>query len=370
MTQTAPPDTQRVPAPSAPSAEAPADRPAPRQRDGHLDNAKFVGVLLVVCGHVLAQIMPGSHFAHALYLFIYTFHMPLFIVLAGYFSRGFSFSSGKARKLITNLAVPYVIFETAFALFRWLIGVAQRPSFTLLDPYFVTWFLLALFVWRLTTPVWQQIRWPIAVAVAISLLAGTADLPEEMDLHRMLGLMPFFVLGLMLKREHLELLRRPRSRVLGALVLFGGLVTAFIVHRMTTAEWVLWRASYADIGTSNLVGIGMRSALLLCGTTLVLAFLAAVPARRMWFTRLGPVTMYTYLLHGFGTKFAESQGWLDARWLDTPYGVAAAMVACVAFGILLMTAPVRLATRWAVQPKLDWIFTAPGKYTASTRTTS
>src|SRR5919197_6422617 len=128
MTQTAAPDTQQATGPSAPSAETPADRPAPRQRDGHLDNAKFIGVLLVVCGHVLAQIMPGSGFAHAVYLFIYTFHMPLFIVLAGYFSRSFTFSAGKARKLITALAVPYIIFEVAFAYYRWLLGVADKPE--------------------------------------------------------------------------------------------------------------------------------------------------------------------------------------------------------------------------------------------------
>ena len=39
--------------------------------------------------------------------------LALFIVLAGYFSRTFSLSSGKARKLITALAVPYIIFETS-----------------------------------------------------------------------------------------------------------------------------------------------------------------------------------------------------------------------------------------------------------------
>ncbi|HEU5156281.1 MAG TPA: acyltransferase family protein [Streptosporangiaceae bacterium] len=383
MTQSAPP---AVP-PQAGSApfETHADRPAERrdgrpdtetparpggtrhkQRDAHLDNAKFLGVVLVVCGHVLEDLRDATG-AHALYLFIYMFHMPLFIVLAGYFSRSFTFSAGKARKLITSLAVPYVIFEIAFACYRWALGVADKPTISLLDPYFVTWFLLALFVWRLSTPVWQQLRWPIGGAVVISVLSGTADLPTMMDLYRMLGLLPFFVIGLMLKPEHFELLKRPRVRVAGALVLAGGLIMANLVHRKMTTEWALWRMGFADLHVSNLTGAGMRLGMLLAGATLVAAFLAIVPSRHTWFTRLGGATMYAYLLHGFGTKLMEARGWYDPSWLHTVPGVAVAMAAAAGFAVLLMTAPVRRVTRWAVSPVIDWAFTRPGTYAGPPR---
>jgi fucose 4-O-acetylase-like acetyltransferase len=354
MTQTAPPVTVESP------PEPPTPKPAP-QRDAHLDNAKVLGVLLVVCGHVLADLLDTGA-GHGLYLFIYAFHMPLFIVLAGYFSRTFSMSSGKARKLITALAVPYVIFETAFAFYRWGLGIIDKPSISLMDPYFVTWFLMALFIWRLSTPLWQQFRWPIAGAVVISLLAGTADLPTEMDLHRMLGLLPFFVLGLMVKPEHFEWLKRRRVRIAGAVVMAGGLVTAVLVDRMMSLEWVLWRIGYADMGVNDLAGMSMRLTMLVAGAVLVAAFLTVVPVRNMWFTRFGPATMYAFLLHGFGLKFVESRGWYDTSWLHTTYGVAIAMVASVAFGLLLMTPPVLRVTRWAVQPRMDWVFTKPGTY--------
>jgi fucose 4-O-acetylase-like acetyltransferase len=347
-------------------AAAPGGKPR-KQRDAHLDNVKFLGVILVVCGHVLEDFRDVTG-VHALYMFIYMFHMPLFIVLAGHFSRSFTFSAGKARKLITSLAVPYIIFEVAFAYYRWgLLGVADKPSVSLLDPYFVTWFLIALFVWRLSTPVWQQLRWPIGVAVVISVLSGTADLPTTMDLYRMLGLLPFFVIGLMLKPEHIELLKRPRARVMGALVLVGGLVTANIVQRQMTAEWALWRVGFADLHVSNLTGTVMRLGMLVAGAILVAAFLAVVPTRHTWYTRLGGATMYAYLLHGFGTKLMEAQGWYDPSWLHTVPGVAVAMAASVGFAVLLMTAPVRRVTRWAVSPALDWAFTKPGTYIGPSR---
>jgi fucose 4-O-acetylase-like acetyltransferase len=362
MTHIAPPTVPRQQAGSAAPATPAArsnTRPGGDRRDAHLDNAKFLGVILVVCGHVLEDLRdtPG---AHPLYLFIYMFHMPLFIVLAGYFSRSFSFSAGKARKLITGLAVPYVIFEIGFSVYRWLLGAVDKPAISLLDPYFVTWFLMALFVWRLSTPVWQQLRWPVGAAVVISLLSGTADLPSMMDLYRMLGLLPFFVFGLMLRPEHFELLNRPRARLVGALVLLGGLVTAGLVHRRMSTEWALWRMGFADLGVSNVTGVVMRLGMLAAGAVLVMAFLAVVPAGRTWYTRFGTATMYAYLLHGFGTKLMETQGWYDASWLHTPPGVVVAMAAAAGFAVLLMTAPVRRLTSWAVSPTLDWAFTKPG----------
>jgi fucose 4-O-acetylase-like acetyltransferase len=368
MTQSPPRSAPQVFVP--PPIERPAGQPngtgKPRkQRDAHLDNAKFFGVVLVVCGHVLEDLRDVGG-AHALYLFIYMFHMPLFIVLAGHFSRSFTFSAGKARKLITGLAVPYVIFEVAFSYYRWLLGVTDKPAVSLLDPYFVTWFLIALFVWRLSTPVWQQLRWPIGVAVAISVLSGTADLPSTMDLYRMLGLLPFFVIGLMLKPEHFELLKRPRVRVAGALVLVGGLIVAGLVHRRMATEWALWRRGFADLHVSNLTGGVMRLGMLLAGVTLVAAFLAVVPKRRTWYTRLGGATMYAYLLHGFVLKLIEARGWYDPSWLHTIPGVAVAMAGATGLAVLLMTAPVRRVTRWAVSPTLDWAFTKPGTYVGPT----
>jgi fucose 4-O-acetylase-like acetyltransferase len=362
MTQTASPVTESSPTGAVPSEQTSAGATAtarpPSKRDAHLDNAKFLGVLLVVCGHVLVRLRdaPG---AHALYLFIYMFHMPLFIVLAGYFSRGFSLSSGKARKLITSVAVPYVVFETAFSIYRWAIGVAHRPEVSLLDPYFVTWFLIALFVWRLSTPVWQQLRWPLAAAVVISVLSGMANLPSMMDLYRVLGLLPFFVLGLLLKPEHFEAIKQPRVRVIGVMVLLCGFIGANIVHRHMTTEWALWRIGFAEMHVSNLTGAVMRLGMLTAGAVLVAAFLTAVPVRQMWFTRYGSATMYAFLLHGFGVKLVQGKGWDQAGWLHTTPGVAVAMAAAVGFGILLMTAPVLRVTRWAVSPALDWAFTRP-----------
>jgi fucose 4-O-acetylase-like acetyltransferase len=338
-------------------------RPARRRRDPFFDNAKFMAIVLVVAGHSIVDLR-DVRLAHAAYLFVYTFHMPVFIVITGYFSRNFTFSGGKARKLITNLGVPYIVFETAYSTYHWAVG-HSKLEISLLDPYYLTWFLMALFLWRLSTPVWQQIRWPVAAAVIISLVAGMTELPHELEMNRTFGLVPFYVLGLMLKPEHFEMLKRTRARIFGAITLVLAFAfTLFIADRHMHTQWVYWRTGNADMHVNNLVGSGMRLGLLVGATILVIAFLTMVPARKTWFTGLGGATLYAYLLHGFFTKLMEYMGWYDTPFLHTMPGVAAAAAVGALLATFLCTPPVRKVMHWALEPDMSWAFVPlrrPGK---------
>jgi fucose 4-O-acetylase-like acetyltransferase len=343
-------------APTAPATPTAAEAKAPRrkERDPFFDNAKFLAILLVVIGHSLAY--RTDPLAKGLYLWIYMFHMPLFIVVTGYFSRNWTFAGGKARKLITNVGVPYVIFEIAYSLWDSVAG-GNELRVSLLDPYFLTWFLCALFFWRLSSPVWQQIRWPVAVALGCSLLSYMTDLGSTFDLHRVLGLLPFYVLGLMLRPEHFELLKRPAARGAGWAVLGGALVVAFLVMDDMARKWVFWKHSNDSMGVDNITGTVMRLAMFAAAVVLVAAFLAVVPKRRTWFTPLGATTLYAYLLHGFITRLLGYAGWEEWDWLDTVPGLIAVITGAAAVGTLLCSEPVVRLTRWALEPKMTWAFT-------------
>jgi fucose 4-O-acetylase-like acetyltransferase len=346
-----------TPAEVVPVEPAPAPAPRRRPRDPFFDNAKFFAILLVVAGHSIENLR-DIRFAHALYLFVYTFHMPVFIVITGYFSRNFTFSGGKARKLLTNLGVPYVVFETAYSTYHWAVGHAKF-EISLLDPYYLTWFLLALFAWRLSTPVWQQIRFPVAVAIVISLLSGMNQLPATLEMNRVFGLVPFYVLGLFLKPEHFEFLKRRLVAVLGALVLIAGFAFTFLVaDRHMATEWVYWRSGNPTLHVNNLTGTGMRLGMLVAAGVLVAAFLSLVPRKHHWFTSLGSATLYAYLLHGFATKLADYYGWYDADILHSVPGVLAVAAAGALLATLLCTPPVRWAMHWALEPNMAWAFTA------------
>ncbi|MBW8484625.1 acyltransferase family protein [Actinomadura parmotrematis] len=343
-----------APAPAAGSADAPPARPR-RQRDPFFDNAKFLAILLVVMGHCLAQLL-NVDFARGLYIFIYMFHMPLFIVITGYFSRNWTFSGGKARKLITNVGVPYVVFEIAYSVYDWLVG-RNDLEISLLKPYFLTWFLCALFMWRLSTPVWQQIRWPLAVALVFSLLSYMSDLGGTFNIHRVIGLLPFYVFGLMLKPEHFEIVKRPAARVAGIAVLATGLCVSYLAMHHMNKDWIYWKDPHSELGVGNLVGTGMRLGMFACSIVLVAAFLTLVPKRHTWFTALGSTTLYAYLLHGFVTRLLQFAGWWGEPWMHTIPGVLAVMAGACVVGTFLCSKPVVKCMSWALEPKMTWAFT-------------
>ena len=353
-----------VPAPApphgapAPEAAEPAQAPRPRKpRDPFFDNAKYFAILLVVAGHTIANVRSDVPVAKALYLFIYMFHMPLFIVITGYLSRNWTFSTGKARKLITHVGVPYVVFETAYEIYDWL-GTGGELTISLLKPYWLMWFMCALFLWRLSTPVWQQIRWPLGIALLFALLSYMSDLGGTFNIHRVLGLLPLYVLGLTLKPEHFELLKKPIARPIGAVVLAAGLGFAYVAKDHMSEDWVFWKNPYEDLGVNNITGTVMTSAMFVSATVLVAAFLAIVPRKRYWFSALGATTLYTYLLHGFVIRLFDYTGVWDASWMHTLPGTLILLCASAVVGTVLCSPLVVRCMSWAIEPKMTWAFTS------------
>ncbi|MEU6356411.1 acyltransferase family protein [Streptomyces sp. NPDC047072] len=329
----------------------------PGERDALFDNAKYLAIVLVAIGHAWEPLRDGSRTVSALYLLVYAFHMPAFIVVSGYFSRNFDASPARLRRLLTGLVVPYVVFETAYTLFtRWTDHDPDRPI-SLLDPLYLTWFLVALFVWRLTTPLWTRLRAPLPVALAVAMLATlTPSIGNDLDLQRVLQFLPYFVVGLLLRPEHFRLLRQRAVRLSAAGVLAGALVAAYwAVPRMTSA-WLYHRDSAQELGAPFWSGPVMTLLTFGCSLVLVACFLALVPSRRTWFTALGAGTLYGYLLHGFLVQGARAWGWYDPAWMRGPLGVAVAALVGAGVVTALCTAPVRRVFRSVVEPELRWAF--------------
>jgi fucose 4-O-acetylase-like acetyltransferase len=340
------------PDPSRPSTRSPA------AREAYFDNAKFLAIVLVVIGHAWEPLRGagvGGRGMEAAQLFIYAFHLPVFIVICGYFSRGFPAARGRTRKLTAGIVAPYVIFSVAYPLFAGLLA-GRATGWDPLEPYYLTWFLPALLVWRLSTPVWSQIRFPVAVALVISLITGfVITVPSTLNASQVLSFLPFFVLGLKLTPEHFALLRRPGARVAGAAVLLLGAAAAYAVASSVDPEWVHWRLSFSQLGVAAPAGLGFLAVALIAALGLTLAFLAVVPARRTWFTRYGSATMYAYLLHGFVTLWLSYQHWY---YRLTGWQAALIAVGCLGLTVLLCSGPVRVMSRWAIEPRLDWLFRA------------
>ncbi|AZQ38613.1 hypothetical protein EJ357_38460 [Streptomyces cyaneochromogenes] len=344
---TAVPERRRQPLPSAGAGVRRVE-----VRDPCLDNAKYLAILLVATGHAWEPLREGSRSVTALYMLVYAFHMPVFSTLSGYFSRGFDARPEQIRRLVTGLVVPYVVFEVAYTFFtRWTSHDPDR-SISLLDPLYLTWYLAALFIWRLTSPVWRLVRWPMPVALGLAMLATVSpSVGDDLDLQRVLQFLPFFVLGLSLKPEHLELVRRREVRLLAVPVLVYALGVAYwAVPRMNYA-WFFHSDSAQELAVPAWCGPVMTLATFGCSAVLVACFLAWVPSRRTWFTVLGAGTLCGYLLHGFVAQGAEFWGWYDGAWVRQPAGEVTVTLIAAAVMTALCAPAVQRVFRRATDPR-------------------
>nr|WP_255429724.1 acyltransferase family protein [Streptomonospora sp. PA3] len=318
-------------------------------------------IALVVVGHAISPLSGDTPLADAVYYWIYLFHMPAFVLISGYLSKSFDGSGRRIDKLLTTVAAPYLIFWGVYALVSAATdrGLPDSP----MEPLWITWFLAALFVWRLTVPVWNRVRWPFAVSVGISLVGGAATTGDMLDASRIVSLLPFFVAGLVLQPRHLELLKQTWVRVWSAGVMAATAAMCFLYHEEVSREWVYWRQSLVDRDMDLLpVGLPGRLMFMVLAFALTAALLSLTPRRTTHVTRLGALTMYVYLLHGLFVRGAEALGWYE--FAEGALGGYAALGATTALAValtyLLCTPWVRRATRWAVEPSVEWALRSRG----------
>ncbi len=340
------------------SATATVDRPAretvpvSRGRDPLFDNAKLVLVSLVVVGHGWALLPVTTTTAWA-YNFLYLWHVPAFVLVTGYLSRSFRYTRRDLGRLLTTVAVPYVVFEALLAAFRIGVGGEHLRMPLWVEPHWPMWYLSVLFLWRLVTPVFRRVPAALPVAVAAS-LAGGLTAGHVLDVQRAMALLPFFVLGLKARREHVELLRRPRVQLAAVGVLALALAWAPFIQNTLGREWLYWRSGYGDLGIGTWPGLGLRALHLAVSAVLSLAVFALVPRTRHWFTRLGAASLVVYLCHGFFVKTAYYAGF--SHWADVHPRAALLLVpfAAVALALLLAWPPVAQRLGMVVDPFGAW----------------
>ena len=288
--------------------QAPAPAPA-KQRDPWFDNAKMALVTLVVIGHswtlLPADDAPSTAGST-------TSSTPgtsrRSCIVTGYLSKSFEYTRARMWNLVTTVAVPYVIFEGVYALFRHEVGGVDFERLWA-NPHWPMWYLSAMFFWRLMTPIFKRMPGKVVVAVAISLLAGLYA-NDILDNARIFGLLPFFVLGPEDARRPLE--PAPHAGARGGTAsrcCSGCFVLARFSGELDRDRVVLLphplrrprpeqpaRHHHPDVAAAR-------------GAGRLLRVLRCRPARRKtWFTALGGATLVVYLFHGFVILGAEFAG--------------------------------------------------------------
>ncbi|MEH6945300.1 acyltransferase family protein, partial [Bacillus sp. JJ722] len=124
-------------------------------------------------GHLLRTFIHDSDLVYAIYKTIYTFHMPAFVLISGFFARGI-FHKGYFLQLIKKLIIPYFIFQGAYSIYYYFIDVESSIVLTPFDPHWSLWFLMSLFFWNIMILAFTKIK-PVngmIITIIVGLLVG------------------------------------------------------------------------------------------------------------------------------------------------------------------------------------------------------
>ena len=167
------------------------------KRSIYWDSVKFILIFLVVYTHTVSPFRSDSQFNAAIYNFVYSFHMPLFIFISGRFSHVHNRETYKYR--IIKLVETYLVFQTIYAIIALFAGKNLTiANFT--KPFWVSWYLLTLAYWRLMVyyipQKWLQMRKTVLIfSICISIAGGFIPVGYHFAIHRTLSFLPFFVMG-------------------------------------------------------------------------------------------------------------------------------------------------------------------------------
>ena len=229
-------------------SSSPADR-----RIGYIDALKGFAILCVVLGHVLGGYLTigtyagesGLRLLGDLHSLIYSFHMPLFMMLSGYlyytvyFNRGGEPDRGRIRRQVCNHIAVYVIYSMLWGLLKILAtplaGVQMQKELRLLDlaliwvkPLDVYWYLYVLIFFYLIFSIkglTKANRWVLLLILAAVAVSGKViDVPWFHISGAMYHALFFFVGIAGKKYEHWIIGNKPLTFALFAAALGGLLV--------------------------------------------------------------------------------------------------------------------------------------------------
>lgn len=175
------------------------------KRNSKIDLLKGVSIFLVVWGHTIQYANNGEFdfFLNQIFIFIYTFHMPLFMFISGFL---FLHSVSNRRcseiiiKKIKQLVVPIVAWPTVYYLLTYLLTGKSISIIVLVKSYISSfWFLFTLFVLSMiVTLVNRYCNNNLFIYVILGILI--LFLPEKFNLVYIKFMYPYFVLGYLLNK--------------------------------------------------------------------------------------------------------------------------------------------------------------------------
>lgn len=265
-----------------------------KKRNYLLDNLKVILIFFVVFGHVIEYYIKDNSTLRVVYIFIYIFHMPLFIFISGYLSKNFY---RMKRKAIRNLLIPYVIFNMI-----WYTAVyigTKRAMFSVLYPGWTLWYLLSLFFWRMALKYLIKFKHILLVSFIAGVLVGLIpSIGSILSISRTIVFLPFFLLGYYATEGHLDKIKSlKREFSITGIVVFLLIAIYIVKNNLLDYKFLYNSYSYDSLGVSLFEGTIFRIFLYFGAIIFSICIINLVPSKEQFYSRIGKATMNIYVFH-------------------------------------------------------------------------
>lgn len=267
-----------------------------KNRQYHFDNMKGILIFLVVLGHSLELFRKESFVAETLYIFIYMFHMPVFIFISGYFSK--NLEKGRASAVRTFL-IPYLFFNTIWNFIQLYAGVT--PFFSFFTPGWALWYLFSMFLWKILLPDILKVKKVRGAAICIGLLSGFfAELGPFMSLSRSIVFFPFFLFGYYTNSDTIEHMKK-KNKIYAVIIVIAAVIFSFFLANLRDfpAELLWGDRSYNSFTLKIWISFLINCGRYLTGFLFVFVLINLVPVKKSFISHLGENTFSVYILHTF-----------------------------------------------------------------------
>lgn len=283
------------------------------------DNIKFILMALVVIGHYADVGVSVSEGFRSLYLFIYSFHMPLFLYISGLFHK----NRNILQKVITYILLGYlsklVIYLTRLIFFG-------NAIFDFFGDGGLPWFMFVLAMFIGVTYLLRNADKKIVfvVSLALALIGGYLSfIGDFLYLSRFLVFYPFYLIGTVTPKIVLINLNKMKAMklisvavlVIWFAVCFTQIDTIYPLRYLFTG-----RNSFVNFEEFRVWGFFWRIVCYLITLIVSLAVICVVPRRKIpYITDFGRSTLQVYF---WQTTFLLILRWMGVHNLliDTPLG--------------------------------------------------
>ncbi len=320
---------------------------APKQRDSLFDNIRCLLIFLVVFGHMFSPVSKQPEATQLIYKFIFSFHMPAFMLLSGYFSK----NAEKCRETaVQKYLLPFLVFNLLSSVIYLYNGGRSWHMLDLFYPRWGIWFLLVLFIYRFFLKDLIRIRYLLPLSFGIGLLSGCfTKLDSDLALGRVFAFLPFFMIGYYLTPEHIEKIRKLPKLIpcLTGLLSVGFVLFTHYNHKLGWTSFLNFphqmyflRGSYHDCDLRISEGLICRAAIYLFALFMIFTLIALMPRTKTFLATVGKNTMTVYLLHLYIVNELKDLSF----WPKPGYGMLlVGFVAAVVMTLLFSAPPVAKA---------------------------